>query len=745
MFGLPARCWCCRVPVVLLHVVAVLLAWVPVHAQETRSEAALDEIVVFGERPSLTNDPTELSRARLSEIAGATGVIGPDERLGEANLSISDAVGGTPGVIAQPFFGGNDQPRIQMRGSGLQQNPTQRGVLLLQDGLPLNRADGSYIVASLEPDASNTIEIYRGATGGRVGAATLGGAINFISLTGRDAQDTRLAVEGGSFGTAIGRATFGTEQGAFDVRGTFVTARRDGYREPFNDSDRTAALVNAGYRFSENLETRFYIDYVDLGFDIAGPITRDALENDPESVHPGPTVTPNPGGMPPFTIAAPGPNVPRDQPRRDADKLRLSSRVTHLQGLHEVDFGFTYAETDEAFRFPVSAGVRATDGYDIALDARYVRYAEGTAVVPLIELSVHYITGEHDRRYRHNQLAATGELFSDNELSADTLSLNAFGTLPFGDGWRLTGGLNYVYATRDNDDVYGLPTRPTLRVGGPPPGPIPPAVPALDTGFSRDYSDVNPSLSLSYAWRPRTIAFVTLARSYEPPTFEDLFATTGGTPNSGPLGFVTNDLEAQSGYTLEIGARGGNDRFAWDVVVYEAWLEDELLSLRDATGVPLGTRNADDTRRTGVELGLAASLTEWMEASLAYTYQDFRFDGDPFFGDNELAGAQPQTLDARLSVEAVAGLTVTPLLTWVPEDTAVDNANTVFRDDYLLLGLQARYRSPTGLITVFLDARNLTDERFASSSLVTDIANPTQAAYLPGDGRAAYVGIELRF
>ena len=138
----------------------------------------IEEIVVFAERPSLTNDPTALARARLGEIAGGTGVVGPDERNHEANQSIADAIGAVPGVITQNFFGGNDQVRIQMRGSGLQQNPTQRGVLLLQDGLPLSRADGSYIVSSLEPDASNTIEVYRGASGARVGAATLGGAMN---------------------------------------------------------------------------------------------------------------------------------------------------------------------------------------------------------------------------------------------------------------------------------------------------------------------------------------------------------------------------------------------------------------------------------------------------------------------------------------------------------------------------------------------------------------------------------------
>ncbi len=720
-------------------------AALPAIAQEGRSALAVDEIVVFGERPSLTNDPTDLSRARLTEIPGATSVIGPDERFGEANRSIADAIGGTPGVIVQPFFGGNDQPRIQMRGSGLQQNPTQRGVLLLQDGLPLSRADGSYIVASLEPDASNTIEIYRGATGARVGGATLGGAVNFISLTGRDAQDARLSIEGGSFGTVSGRASAGGQIGDFDVRATVVSSRSDGFREPFNSSDRTAALINAGYRITDKLEARFYVDYVDLGFDVAGPITAEALESDPRSVHPGPTVTPNPGGMPPFLVSAPGPNVPRDQPRRDAEKLRLSARTTYVDGLDEFDLGFTYANTDEAFRFPVSAGIRATEGNDFAIDARYTRYLAGDSVVPAIELSAHYITGDHERTVNHNAFGAAGDLFSANDLSAQTLTLNASGTLRIAERWRFTAGLNYIYATRDNDDVFGAPTRSTLRVGGPPPGPLPLAVPADDTSFSRDYDGLNPSVSLSYAWRPQNIAFVTLARSFEPPTFEDLLVPTGGTPNSGPLRFVTTDLEAQSAYTLEIGARGSEGPFSWDIVFYQAWLDDELLSLRDATGVPLGTRNADETRRTGVEVGLGATLNNWAAARVAYTFQNFTFRDDPFFGDNKLAGAQPHTLDARIDLTPIEGLRFGPLVTWVAGETPVDNANTVFRDGYALLGLQARYQVPGGRFILFADARNLTDERFASSSLVTDIANPTQAAFLPGDGRAVYGGIEVRF
>lgn len=700
---------------------------------------------MFGKRPSLTNDPTALSRARLNEVAGGVSVVGPDDRNHESNQNISDAIGAVPGVITQNFFGGNDQVRIQMRGSGLQQNPTQRGVLLLQDGLPLSRADGSYIVSSLEPNASNTIEVYRGATGMRVGSATLGGAMNFISLTGSDAQDVSLSLEAGSFGALSGRASFGAQLDQWDFAGTVVARTRDGYREPRNDSDRTAVLLNSGYRFSENLETRLYLDYVDLSFKIPGPITAAAIKNDTDRIHDGPIVRPNPGGRPPFFLSEPGPNVPRDLPRRDAEKLRVSSRTTYAAGLNEFDLGLTFADTDEAFRFPVSAGVRDTDGKDFAVDARYTRYARTEAVVPLLELSAHYMTGEHDRRYLQNDRGSTGALFSDNELSADTLSLNAYATLLLGERWRITGGINYIYAERDNEDNYTLPTRPTIRLGGPPPPPLPPAVPAADTGFSRNFSQFNPSLSLTYAWKPQHIAFVSIARSFEPPTFEDLFVTSDGTPNSGPLRLITPDLKGQSGYTVEVGARGSVGVMSMDVVAYTAWIDDELLSLRDESGVPLGTKNADETRRYGLELGLSAALTDKVFTSLAYTWQNFEFDDDPFFGDNDLAGAHPHTLNTRVSAEVFDGLTITPNIEWVPEKIPVDNANNLYRDDFFMLGLQVQYRTATNRLRLFIDARNLTNEEYASSTLVFDVAHPTQAAFLPGDKRSVYGGIEIRF
>ena len=158
----------------------------------------LEEIVVEGATRS--NAAEAQARRVLDATAGGTAVIGADEHDGKAGVSIADTLNATPGVIASSFLGGNDQPKIHMRGSGLQSNPVERGVFVLQDGLPLNRADGSYIVGLIEPRQADFIEVYRGYTANRLGATVLGGAVNFVSPTGAAAPGAEIAVEGGSHG-----------------------------------------------------------------------------------------------------------------------------------------------------------------------------------------------------------------------------------------------------------------------------------------------------------------------------------------------------------------------------------------------------------------------------------------------------------------------------------------------------------------------------------------------------------------
>ena len=157
----------------------------------------LEPLAISGQRQAPAYQSVEAEREELSRVPGGTNLATPQSETRLATLR--DALDYQPGLVIQDFFGGTDQPRLNIRGSGIQSNPVNRGVLLLQDGLPLNEADGSFVMGLLEPRNASWISARRGANAGSPGATTLGGELEFNSLTGAD-EAGRLRLESGSFG-----------------------------------------------------------------------------------------------------------------------------------------------------------------------------------------------------------------------------------------------------------------------------------------------------------------------------------------------------------------------------------------------------------------------------------------------------------------------------------------------------------------------------------------------------------------
>ena len=178
-------------------------------------------------------------------------------------------------------------------------------------------------------------------------------------------------------------------------------------------------------------------------------------------------------------------------------------------------------------------------------------------------------------------------------------------------------------------------------------------------------------------------------------------------------------------------------------MAYYATVDNELLSLRDVTGAPLGSVNADKTRHLGVEFGQRARFSEEVSGRLAYTYQNFRFDGDPLRGDNRLAGAPPHVINGILQYDFGPEAFVQMQVDWHPDSTPVDNMNTLFNESFVLVALRANY-DMSDRFSVFADLRNIFDQTYASSTLIVDLARRDQAAFLPGDGRAVYFGVRVR-
>ena len=130
---------------------------------------------------------TAEAQAQLSNVPGSVTVV-PDTAYKSSTpaVTLKDVLDYVPGIFIQPKWG--EDSRLSIRGSGLSRNFHLRSTQLFMDGVPINTADGYGDLQEIDPTAYRYVEVYKGANALRYGANSLGGAINFVTPTGRDAN-----------------------------------------------------------------------------------------------------------------------------------------------------------------------------------------------------------------------------------------------------------------------------------------------------------------------------------------------------------------------------------------------------------------------------------------------------------------------------------------------------------------------------------------------------------------------------
>ncbi|MBA2492018.1 MAG: TonB-dependent receptor, partial [Gammaproteobacteria bacterium] len=204
--------------------------------------------------------------------------------------------------------------------------------------------------------------------------------------------------------------------------------------------------------------------------------------------------------------------------------------------------------------------------------------------------------------------------------------------------------------------------------------------------------------------------------------------------------------------TIELGTRGGAQSLRWDAAVYHAWLDDEILVV-ELPPLPSGefaTSNADETTHAGIELGLESLLS--LRRSLAgdlrlratYTYNRFRFDGDPAFGDNQIPGIPRHLGRLEALYEHASGVYVGPHVQ-AASRYFVDYASTLEADSFVIDGARAGYQHASGW-SLFVEARNLGDRAYISNtSTVANAGGEDAELFNPGEERSIFAGLELNW
>jgi iron complex outermembrane receptor protein len=648
---------------------------------------------------SLTQPDIQSAKKEIEKTAGGVTIVDL-EQVREGRVSnFNDTLGLASGVFAQSRFGA-EETRLSIRGSGLQRTFHGRGIKLMQDGIPVNLADGSFDFPSIDPLATRHIEVYRGANALQYGATNLGGAINFISNTGYNAPKLEIRTEGGTYGYH----RLGISTGAvIDQLDYFVTASTY-HQSSFRDNAQQSAdrlTGNIGYRINDNIETRFYFGHINNDSQLPSNLSKTQLKDDPKQ-----------------STVIPGQGINQ----RDVNLTRIANKTTFLFDNTKLELGVFYSR--KSLFHPIIGLFGMTGGFvdsvdvisqesdDYGLTARLNHHGKlfGLDNEFIVGLSPTY--GETDARNYQNINARRGQLINRFDQTATNIETFVENRLNITSEVTLIAGLQHTRAERKSDDKL-------IRAQ------------TGDQSVDETFNQTSPKIGVLYQYEPNVQFFANVSRSYEPPSFGEL--------NNA----VANFLKAQKGTTFEIGSRGNSEHIDWDVAVYYAKIQDELLQVSTIPGFFGTTVNADKTIHSGLEFGMTARLPANLEWRQNLLINNFKLDDDAAFGNNRLPGIPRSLLRGELLYRN-SGFYIGPTIEVSPQRYAVDFAETLYADSYTLLGLKMgqQYNDHWSW---FLEGRNLTDKKYAASTGITRTATPNQDIFLPGEGRTVYMGLQWRY
>ena len=675
----------------------------------------LEEVVITAQRIK------ESLQAEQARTPGGVTVIDGEDLYERSVTSMTDLLRYVPGVWSESGWG-SDELFFSSRGSNLDATDYDKnGIKLFQDGLPITTADGNNHNRVLDPLSARYAVIARGANALTYGASTLGGAFDFISPTARTTEPLSIAMDGGSDGLMSGRVTAGGVADAFDGLVTLEAKSYDGYRD-HSEQDRKGVYANAGWQMSDAVLTRVFATYIDNDEELPRGLTLAQIAQDPDQA---------------AVSAITGDNRKRVKTARGAFKT-----TWQIDPSSSLQFGLSYE--DQSLYHPI-VDVRGPDPdgsgpllgpqfFSLLIDTDHhtlggmVRYNTKLGAHDLL-IGLNYADTEVKGGNYSNLFGHRNGLMERVKENSDSIEAFAVDRWEIGGAWTLVYGAQVVDTSRD--------VRTTQ----------------VDSGAVRnpkgDYSSVNPRVGVIYALSETNEAFASVSRLYEAPTTLELEDDTR-----------QNDelLNAMKGTVVEVGLRGAtppsvSTRWHWDVAVYYAKLDDEILSVDElvpGTNIPTGnslSENVDSTTHAGLEALVGASFAlagdaHRLEPLLSLTINDFSFDSDAVYGDNDLPAAPKYAARGEVIYRHSSGFFAGPTFDLIGK-RYIDFANTTRVGSYELLGLRGGFSGKRW--EVFGEVRNLTDKDYIGTFSVLNQATGDDAVYMPGAPRSVYAGARVQF
>ncbi|PON17152.1 TonB-dependent receptor [Candidatus Entotheonella serta] len=652
-----APLWLLCIPLWLFASIATL----PIASGQESEGDALPPIVVTAPRVETS----------ITDVPAAISVVGTEDiQLGQPTLGLDESLARIPGTFSQNRFNFAQDLRVSIRGFGARAAFGIRGIKILVDGIPATLPDGQSQVDSLDLGSAERVEVMRGPASALYGNASGG----VISVTTEDGPETPF-VEG--------RITLGE----YDL--WKLQLKSGGQAGPMNYLISASRLEYGGYR--EQSDTESVVFNSKFRFDIDESSDLTAVINIVDSPR-----ADDPGGLSRANV---------EENRRAAAAVNLSNNTG--EEVSQQRFGLVYRRdfgdlhelqingyiTARQFRGAIPFRVIEFDRYFGGGGLQYSYHGDlfGRSSWLTVGIDVQH---QSDRRQNFNNVnGEPGETLRLNQDERVT-SVGPYiqEELDLLDQLTLVLGGRYDYVRFKVDDF--------LTSNGD------------DTG-SRTFDQVTGRFGLIYRPSPTINAYINISQSFETPSTTELV----NRPDD--LGGLNPDIEPQKAVNYEIGVKGqAFKRLRYEFALFYIDLEDELISFEENGRTFF--RNAGESRRYGVELGLGLQVFDGLRSSFAYTYLNAEFDEflkeGVELGGNEVPGLPPHQVHGELFYQHASGLYGGIDILYVSEFFVTDE-NDEQNDAYTVANVRLGYEYlwENWLFAPFLGVQNLFDEKYNSN------------------------------